>query len=83
MINLRGASVVIILCFVMDSVNSQSQNCANTIPTRGGTKTSEPCIFPFRYTQYSMVYNGHAISDTYSPSYGLYKQGCVNHIREF
>ena len=30
----------------------------------------------------SMVYNGHAISDTYSPSYRLYKRGCVNHIRD-
>ena len=31
----------------------------------------------------SMVYNGHAKTDTYSPSYRLYKRGCVNHIREF
>ena len=32
----------------------------------------------------SMVYNGHAITDTNSsPSYGLYKRGCMNHIREF
>ena len=31
----------------------------------------------------SMIYNGHAIPDTCSPSFRLYKWGCVNHIREF
>ena len=31
----------------------------------------------------SMVYKGHAITDIYiSPFYGLYKRGCVNHIRD-
>ena len=30
----------------------------------------------------SMVYNGHAITGTYSQSYRLYKRGCMNHIRE-
>ena len=30
----------------------------------------------------SMVYNGHSVTDTYSPSDRLYKRGCVNHIRE-
>ena len=30
-----------------------------------------------------MVYNGHAIMDTYSPSYKLYKRCSMNLIREF
>ena len=31
----------------------------------------------------SMVYNGHAITNIYSPPYRLYRRGCVNHIKEF
>ena len=37
-------------------------------------------IFLYRKTTPSMYYNGHAITDTYSPSYRPYKRGCVNHI---
>ena len=55
MIDLRGAIAAVLLCLVLlislaNSVNVQSQNCAHTIPTQGGTRTSEPCVFPFRYS---------------------------------
>ena len=49
MADLRGApAFVVVFCLALNSVSVQGQNCANTIPTRGGTRTSEPCVFPFR-----------------------------------
>ena len=50
MTDLRGAlAFAVVFCLVLlNSTSVQGQNCAKTIPTRGGTRTPEPCAFPFR-----------------------------------